>query len=276
MRKARAVLAVLAALACPAVAVAGPTQDPSAEPAPGSPAAVKRAKKHFQQALASYKSGAYREAIAELKEALRFDPNGKDLVYNLAVVHEKLGELDEAIEQFRRFTQMETDPKEIERVEKTIRRLEGARDELRAKQQQTPATEPAEEQPESSPPAPQMRTTRVVVAPREKGRLDAFTYGAAGVTGLATVVGIIYSMRAVSTRPGSDEATGPGTTVFDLQDRAQRAHNYAVTADVAFVVALLGGGATALLYFGRDKEKAPPTRIAIDRTGVKLSTGVSF
>jgi tetratricopeptide (TPR) repeat protein len=238
---------------------------------------VKRAKKHFQQALTSYKSGAYREAIAELKEALRFDPNGKDLVYNLAVVHEKLGELDEAIEQFRRFTQMESDPKEIERVEKTIRRLEGARDELRAKQQQQqqPAAVPAEQAP-SAAPQPEMRTTRVVVAPREKGRLDAFTYGAAGVAGLATVVGVVYAMRAVSTRPGSDEATGPGTTVFDLEDRAQRAHNYAVTADVAFVVALLGGGASALLYFGRDKETAPPTRIAIDRDGVKLSTGVAF
>ncbi|MCB9580556.1 MAG: tetratricopeptide repeat protein [Polyangiaceae bacterium] len=279
MRKAGALLALVALLVSSTAVAAGPGQgDVAGDPAPGSPAAIKRAKKHFQTALTSYKNGAYREAIAELQEALRFDPNGKDLVYNLAVVHEKLGELDQAIEQFRRYSQMETDPKEIERVEKTIKRLEGARDELRAKEQAAtpPPTERPPPKPDEPAPEPELRTTRVVIPPAEKGRLDAFTYGAAGVAGVATVVGVVYAVRAVSTRPGSDEATGPNSTVFELQDRAQRAHNYAVTADVAFVIAALSGGATALLYFGRDKEASPPTRIAVDRTGVRLSTGVAF
>ena len=55
------------------------------------------AKHHFDEALAHYREGHYRAAIAELKAALTFDPTSKDLVYNLALVHEKLGELDLAI-----------------------------------------------------------------------------------------------------------------------------------------------------------------------------------
>lgn len=240
-------LAVLSA----STAWAGPAR-PLAQ-APGSPEAVRAAKAHFERALDAYREGAYRTAIEELREALRLDPGGKDLVYNLALVHEKLGEVDAAIREFRRFTEMETDPAEVERVQGIIKRLEGARDELRRKQEASAeAAEPAETPDVTPRAAPD-------AAPREKGRMDGLVIGAAGVSAAAALVGVVYGVRAVSTAPGSDERTGPGTTVFDLQRRADDAHSYAVVADVAFVVSALSGGLAAALYFGRDAEPAPRT-----------------
>src|SRR5690348_444092 len=51
-------------------------------------------KQHFEEALVHYREGHYRAAVAELEAALTFDPTSKDLLYNLALVHEKLGQLD--------------------------------------------------------------------------------------------------------------------------------------------------------------------------------------
>ena len=66
-----------------------------------SPANVAAARKHFDKARADYAQGAYREAIGELEAAHALDPNAKDLVFNLGVVHEKLGDIDEALKWFR-------------------------------------------------------------------------------------------------------------------------------------------------------------------------------
>jgi tetratricopeptide (TPR) repeat protein len=122
----------LAALAAPARAVAQPSPQAGVAAAkPGSKRAIAEARKHFQIALESYRNGAYKHAIEELEKALALDPEGKDLVYNLALVYEKLGDVDRALEQFRRYVAMETDASEIERVNEIVRRLEGARKEVR-------------------------------------------------------------------------------------------------------------------------------------------------
>ena len=109
------------------------------------------AKKHFVAAKKAYKAGAYQEAVGELKRAIELDPNGKDLFYNLGLVQEKLGEIDEAIVAFKRYTELETDTGELEKAIQTVRRLEGARDEL-AKKKAT------EEAPKPEPPPVTMAT----------------------------------------------------------------------------------------------------------------------
>src|SRR5258708_27605718 len=58
---------------------------------------VAAARKHFERARAYYGQGAYRDAITELEAAHALDPNAKDLVFNLGVVHEKLADIDEAL-----------------------------------------------------------------------------------------------------------------------------------------------------------------------------------
>jgi tetratricopeptide (TPR) repeat protein len=62
---------------------------------------VAAARKHFEKARAYYGQGAYREAVNELEAAHVLDPNAKDLVFNLGVVHEKLSDIDEALNWFR-------------------------------------------------------------------------------------------------------------------------------------------------------------------------------
>jgi len=140
---------------------------------------------HFEQALAWYRAGKYRSAVAELEQALARDPTGKDLVFNLALVQEKLGDFDGAIASLHRFQTMEKDPRELERASQTIERLEGARAEL--------AQPPSAQSPPraiSSPPCPSS-------APR-RGKWDSWVMATGGAGVALFVVGSVFGLRALS------------------------------------------------------------------------------
>jgi len=245
-------------------------------PAPGSKQAVKAAKKHFEAAKKAYKAGAYREAVAELDQAVEYDPDGKDLFYNLGLVHEKLGEIDAAVAAFKRYTELETDEAELERAIQTLRRLEGARDELERKRR-------AEEN-RDKPPAEVRETTRVEVVEvpagtSRKGRLDEWVYATAGLAVVAVGVGSYWGFKALSTRKSADEATGPNLRVDQLKDRAVEAHRYAVMADISFVVAAVSAGAATALYFARDekpKDESPRVGASVTQSGAFVGVGGAF
>ncbi|MBK7582300.1 MAG: tetratricopeptide repeat protein [Myxococcales bacterium] len=210
------------------------------------------AKKHFVNAKKSYKAGAYREAISELNQAIALDPNGKDLFYNLGLVHEKLGEVDEAIVAFKRYSELETDTDELEKAIQTVRRLEGARDELAKKRdEEARALEANEDKPPPLAAAPRADTQTPADKPK-KGRLDAWVYTTGGVAIAALGVGIYYGVQALSTRQSTEDATGKNLSVYGLQDRAKTAHDQALVADIAFTVSAASAGAAALFYFTRD------------------------
>lgn len=230
-------------------------------PAAAQPAAQSgpaAAKKHFEAAKKAYKSGAYREAIAELDRAIELDPKGKDLHYNKGLVHEKLGELDLAIAAFKRYSELETDTGELEKAIQTVRRLEGARDELAEKNRREAEPPPAEPPPAAPLPPPDEDTPKPKEKPK-KGRLDAWVYATGGLSLLAFGAGTYFGFQALSTRQSSEDATGKGTSVYDLEDRAKRAHDYAVAADVAFAVGAASAGAAVLLYFTRDAKPGSPS-----------------
>jgi tetratricopeptide (TPR) repeat protein len=230
-------------------------------PAQGSAAAIEEAKVHFERALAAYREGSYEVAIAELERALELDPNGKDLVYNLGLVYEKLGDVDRAIAQFERYLQMETDTSEAERAHVILRRLEGARAEVERKRAEQAASTPSAAVREPAP-APASEPQH------ERGRLDAWVFAASGVALAATLVGAVFGVRAVAMRPSDDESTGAGTSAADLEQRASDAHALAIVADVAFGVALASAGAGVALYFLREPE---PRAAAAGRTlGAKV------
>src|SRR5262249_33197033 len=88
---------------------------------------IQRAKALHDDALALYDRGKYRAALEKLKAAVALDPDGKELVYNLALIHERLGELELAGGFYRRYLEMETDPKLRERAEGILKRIEGAK-----------------------------------------------------------------------------------------------------------------------------------------------------
>jgi len=119
-RRAYPVLAVLAlaAVAVPAVPAA----------AQGRRHPPEEAVERYRVAYDHYKSGRYREAIVELEAALALDPESPTLVYNLARVHELLGELDEALRYYRLYEGRlpRGERREQARIRRAIERIEGA------------------------------------------------------------------------------------------------------------------------------------------------------
>jgi tetratricopeptide (TPR) repeat protein len=188
--------------------------------APGEAAAHE----HFERALVWYRAGKYHLAIEELDAALDRDPGGKDLVFNLALVQEKLGDLDGAIRSLQRFQSMEKDAAEIERAAQTIQRLEGARAEL-------VAPEPGQPVPVAARPFP-----------RARGKFDLWVAGTGGLSVASLLVGAAFAVRTLT--------LAPGATSYDAS-RARRAHSAAVISDVALSVSLFAGAGAAALYFGR-------------------------
>lgn len=91
---------------------------------------IERATALHDEAQRRYQHGEYRAAIAKLEAAVALDPEGKELIYNLAMIHERLGEIDEAERYYRRYLDMEALPKAREEVHAVLKRLTGAKREL--------------------------------------------------------------------------------------------------------------------------------------------------
>lgn len=212
-----------------------------------------KAQQHFQRAKDLYQQGSYREAIQELELARSLDPAAKDLVFNLGVVHEKLGRFDEAIVYFRQYMDMEgVTAQEKTKAESIIKRIQGAKREVPT------ATAPprgdgtaappdggdghAEDTPQSPPEGP-------------RGRIDAATIAAGSVAVVGLGVGTVFGIQALSTRP-SDFVTGRDGSFVDFQQKNDDAHTAALIADVGFGVGIVAALATAWLYFGRTKDTA--------------------
>lgn len=226
----------------------------AAPPKDAAPAAVgteskDRAAEAYATALKLYKGGQYRAAIDKLIEARKLDPTAKELPYNLGLVYEKLGELDDAIKNFRLYLTLETDIDEMERVQATIDRLEGARAELEKKQK---AEQPVEKPVAEKPKPPPIVQPEPEPAPRKKGKLDGWVYGTAGLAVVGAAAGTVLGLRALSQRPDDPPTTTSSKSYADLQSDADSAHKTAVMADVAFGVAAVSAVTAVVLYFTRE------------------------
>lgn len=124
-------LVLLVSAAAPGVALADSESEPKKTPN------QLKAEQHYKRARELYSLGRYREAIAQLEAALKLDPGGAELLYNLGLVHEKLGEADEAIDAYRRYLKAlgpEADEEEVAKIRSAIKRLDGAKTDLRARE----------------------------------------------------------------------------------------------------------------------------------------------
>ena len=235
----------LAVLAHPSVSLAqGPSPAPAATPQVGTPDAIEAARAHFTKGRALYQSGAYREAIVELDAARALDPKAKDLVFNLGVVHEKLGDIDEALRYVRLYSQMDLEPAERSRAESYITRLEGAKSEVLARK----AAEAKQAAATAQGPAPQNQ--------RVRGRLDVATVVVGAVALGAAATGGVLGVKAVLDKP-TNFVTGKDGTLADYQHLESTAHTEAVVADVCFAGAVVGAVAATVLYFARYRDVAP-------------------
>lgn len=248
-----AVALPLAALAQPkANPGAGSPQAPPADSSAGAQNEPKtkeqlEAQLHFQRAKDLYQTGSYREAIAELEAARILDPKGKDLFFNLGIVHEKLGKFDEAIAFFRQYMEMEgVTAAERGKAENIIKRIEGAKREV-------PVTPTPSGTAEPSPPPPQ--DTR-------RGRIDVLTVNAGAIAIIGLGVGTAFGILALSNQPSKDFVTGKDGTYAELKTKTDDAHTQAIVADIGFGVGIVAAAVTAYLYFGRTKEPAKRGAVA--------------
>jgi tetratricopeptide (TPR) repeat protein len=201
------------------------------------------ARRHFDSALEHYRSGDYEQAATQLRLALELDPDGRDLVYNLGLVYEKLGQVDQAIEQFERLLELERDPAEIRRVLQALRRLRDAR----AARVGQPARQPKCPRPRPPPRPPEAAWT---------SRVGGWTIAAGSAAVVATVAAVVLGVTALLVHPGSEPETSPGTSVDRLQTRADVAHSMAVAADISFAVGF-ASAATALALQVASEPAAP-------------------
>jgi tetratricopeptide (TPR) repeat protein len=233
---------------------------------------VAEARGHFEKARAYYGQGAYREALAELQAAHALDPTAKDLVFNLGVVQEKLGDIDDALLWFETYTKMALTPQERDRADAYIRRLEGAKKEATPRPVEggvpSGAASPAGAEPVSD--------GATLPPPAARGRVDAATITAGSVSVAALVFGAVMGIKAKHDQP-NDFMTGRDGTYQDFLDRIHSAHQEAVIADVGFATSVVAAIATATLYFARTRRAADPvadaSRARPTLTAVPLAGG---
>jgi tetratricopeptide (TPR) repeat protein len=258
------------ASASAAASSAGAESGPRAEHPQGGADLQANARDHFERALERYRHGDYAGAAQQLNAALELDPNSRDLVYNLGLVYEKLGDLDGAITQFERLLEIEKHPGERELVRRAIRRLEGARRHAEAR---AAAQREAEKPPPQAPPPRPLRPEQPPARQTSSQPLDGWVVGAGSLALAAVSAGVALGVAALGTHPGSEPRTGSERSIQEIEDRAELAHTLAVAADVALAVGVVSGGVAFGLYVSREKP-AEPGPEGLPQAGIDLGLGV--
>jgi tetratricopeptide (TPR) repeat protein len=247
--------ALLVSLAVPRDTLSAQTPPPPAprEDAMRAPTPPQGAIEHYERGRREYLAGRYREALQELRQALALDPNSPNLVYNVARVNEDLAELDEAIKYYRRYRALLPSGAEEERdkTEKTIRRLQGAKDE----QMQHRLVEERN--------AP--RVQPVAPAAPSPGRADAAFWIVAS-TGLALAAGSgvtgVFALRRE--KAVGDFVLGSDGTLDDRTKIRKQADQLALASDVMSVAAGVAIVSAIVLFFSRTTDQVPvEARVAV-------------
>jgi tetratricopeptide (TPR) repeat protein len=242
-------------LATPAAAQSTAPQTPQTEE-------QLKAQQHFQRAKDLYSQGKYTDAVQQLELARNLDPKAKDLVFNLGIVHEKLGKFDEAITFFRQYMEMEgVTAQERTKAETNIKRIEGAKAEVASR----PPASGGSGDPQTGNSGEQGPKPQVPEEKPSRGRIDAATIAAGSIALAGLGVGTVFGIIAVSSKP-NDFVTGRDGTYAQFEQKNADAHNAAIVADVGLAVGIVATLATAYLYFGRTKDP--------QRTGVLVGPGM--
>jgi tetratricopeptide (TPR) repeat protein len=242
----RAAGVLLVTLAVPAAISQAQSAPAPREDAMRSPTPPAEALEHYERGRSEYLAGRYREALQELKAALALDPNSPNLVYNVARVNEDLADLDEAIKYYRRYHSLlpASAQEEREKTEKTIRRLQGARDEQI--QQRLARERNAPKQPQLAPPQP------------SAGRADV-AFWLVATTGLALAAGSgvtgFYALRRE--KEVGDFVLGKDGT-FEKRDKLRKeADKLALASDVMSIAAGVAIVSAIVLFFARTSDPSP-------------------
>lgn len=189
---------VIALLAVPLVALAGPKQRHSKKQ-------KSEAQVHIDKATDAHQAGDFETALVELQAAYALDPQ-PDLLYAMGQVHVKLGECEQAIDSYEQFLATNPDPDIATQAQQAI-------DTCKAQlppPTPEPAPAPAVQPPPPPPPAPEAR-------PFYTDKIgDALVGG--GV--IALVIGGVEYASARGTLDDADAAT----TYAEHQELVDDAH----------------------------------------------------
>lgn len=232
------------------VTLAAPRDTLRAQPAPRedamrAPTPPAEALEHYERGRREYLAGRYRDALHELQVALALDPNSPNLVYNVARVNEDLANLDEAIKYYRRYHALlpAAAYEERDKTEKTIRRLQGAKDE---QTQQRIARERNAARKRPTPPAP------------SAGRADVAFWLVAG-SGLALAAGSgvtgVYALRRE--KEVGEFVLGKDGSFERREKIRQQADELALASDVMSIAAGVAIVSAIVLFFSRTSDPDP-------------------
>ena len=128
---------VLSPMAGAQAPVEGEAQAETAVPEDASSA--RRAREHFVAGMEHFGAHRYRPAIHEFELAAELVPSA-DLWFNIARSHEELGELEPAIENYRKYLRDRVDPPDRAQVERRIESLQAQAEAARQAQNRRPTT----------------------------------------------------------------------------------------------------------------------------------------
>ena len=247
--KRRAIARLAIAILCGALSRM-PARAQEIEPSRTPPAA---ALEHYNRGRAHYQAGRYRQAVVELERALQLDPTSPNLMYNLARVHELLGDIERAIGYYERYREMlpPSEQEERQRVAGVIARLRGAKQHVVRPR----ATEP---------PPP-------VLVKTERGVADAAFWTVATLSVAALAAGAVTGRLALREEQNARSfVLGKDGTLRERDDVADKADRLALASDGSFLLGAVSGLTAILLYALRTKPVVQPS-IAVAPSSFSLT-----
>lgn len=204
----------------------------------------------YQQGRELYQQGRYRDALVAMQRAAALDPTSANLAYNVARVHELLGEIDEAIRSYQRYLDLlpQSEEEERARVRGIMRRLDGARREL------TPQ-HPTEPEPETEPGSALRAPESVPIVVREHGVADGWFFTTAGTGVLALIGGTICGIHAMSLQTdASNFVVGRDGSLSQHDAIVSNSNSFALLADIGIFAGAALALTSGLLYFVRTRD----------------------
>lgn len=239
-------------------------------------ASDRMARAHFESGLAYYSRGDYGEAIRAFQEAYDISRRPQ-LLHNLYLSHERLGQFDEAIGFLRRFLAEAENIPTRATLEARLANLEARRAEAPPDGEPPPNPDPAPgPEPESEPtpdltpepepepdPTPEPTPDPTPVTP-DSGGANVVGIVSIAVAGAGAVLfGVLAALaKGESADLASDCGADAGRRCTD--DEVSSLERYTLLADIGLGVTVLGALSAVLFYtvFAPDDESAPSVAVA--------------
>ncbi|MCC7537282.1 MAG: tetratricopeptide repeat protein [Deltaproteobacteria bacterium] len=233
------------------------------------------ARRLFEAGRTAFESSLYEVALSCFRRA--FDLSGRTaLLYNIGIVAQRLGRVDEALAAFERFSREAPDDPERADVQARIEVLRDVR----------PRAAPAEVQPpprardegaRGRPAAPRRTRPRAarraevdsVREPERDGGAGAAPWVTAALGALVATSGVVLVVAATDDASVVEEAAS-GTRWGDVSDRADRAPGLFVAGEIAVVVGIAAIGAGLGWWaLGRREETGAAPTMRVGATGIQ-------